>query len=220
MNYILYPLFPQKDYTELKYSLRSVEMFVKKPYEIIIVGSHIPEWLTGVTQIEFPDVPGQKQLSIRRKILAGLQYAKKPVFFMNDDHFLLRETDIKKYPYYYYGTMFKIRESGSKPLIDRLKELKKPDKHFDIHTPIIYNEDFGQVISNFPDACILKSAYCNYLEIEGEPITDFKVMKDMSLDIFEKLIKDRPCFSTGPSGVKSALLYLKKKFPNPSKFEL
>lgn len=66
---IVYPLQHQNDYTELRYSLRSLEKYFTGSYEVVVVGDKIPDWLTGVTQIVIPDITGRKQLTIKKKNL-------------------------------------------------------------------------------------------------------------------------------------------------------
>lgn len=215
---VVYPLTVQLDYTELKFSLRSLEKYLPQPFEVVIVGTELPEWINNITQIELPDVRGRKQLSIKKKILAALEYAEE-ILFMNDDIYLL-QPGIENIPYYYSGDLSIIRESGTKPLQKKLEQLGKPQKHFDIHVPIIYKQDFKQVIRELPEDTIIKSAYCNYLEIEGEEMPDCKIQKVMAAKVIKELIKDRVCFSTGPQGLKSSLPVLNELYPHKSQYEI
>lgn len=214
MIHITYPLAAQKDYTELLYSLRSVEKHITPPYEIILIGSVLPDWITNVTWIQLGDIPGKKQLSIRRKILAALEYADE-ILFMNDDVYLLREA--AWFPYYYHGTLKTYSESGSKSLMKQLQAMGKPIKHFDGHYPLLYDKRFKEVSWHFSEDVIIKSMYCNYMNIEGWEVPDNKIIKQK--DILE-FIKGKPAFSTGTYSLKSALPLLGKLFPNKSKFEL
>lgn len=213
---IAYPLTSQNDYSELKYSLRSVEKFIPQPYEVLIIGDVLPEWLTGVTHITLPDVPGKKQLSIRRKILAALEYAEEVIFF-NDDYFLLRQWDAV--PYYWCDMLKRCNETGARPLEKKLTELNKPQKWFDIHYPIIYKQNFKEASQHFPQECIIKSMYANYFEIEGELMPDCKIHSKPTKEQFFNFVKDKPCVSTGVSSVNSVLPFLQILFPNKSNFE-
>lgn len=215
---IMYPLAVQNDYIELKYSLRSVERFIKNP-KVLIAGEQIPGWLINVTQLQVKDHPGRKQLSIRKKILAALEYSKE-VFFMNDDFFLLQPTDPKKYPFYYTKTLNQVGEAGAKPLKKKLEELGKEIKHFDCHYPIVYKREKFKELEVFPADCIIKSMYCNFNDIEGIEIKDCKIHnKAKPRQIFE-FIKDLPNCSTAANGVNSVIPVLEKLFPNKSKFEI
>ncbi len=210
---IMCPITNQIDYTELKYSLRSVEKYLPG-YEIIIVGEYLPEWITNITHIELSDIPGQAVFSVRRKILAALEYAEE-IFFMNDDFILLQK--VENYPYYSSGLLDKKGESGARPLTAQLQSLKKPTRYFG-HYPAIYRQDFKEIISHFTKDCITKSAYCNFIEVEPLEIRDCKILHPMKQ--VKDFIKDLPCFSTGIRSLNSCLPILQELFPEPSKYEL
>ncbi len=212
---IVYPLTTQIDHTELKYSLRSIEKYLKPPFEVVIVGDILPDWINNVTQIHLPDVKGRKQLSIRRKILAALEYAEE-ILFLNDDVFLLQPSN--KFPYYWHGMLKNYTESGSKPLLKQLEALGKPVKHFDGHYPLIYKQEFKEL--NFTDDCIIKSAYCNFYDIEGTFVIDCKLQTAKKHEEIREFIKDKPCFSTGQYSLPSALPILQELFNEPSKYEI
>lgn len=213
---VVYPLTVQKDYTELKYSLRSIEKYLKKSIKVLIVGNHLPEWVTNVTQIEIPDVPGKKQLSIRIKILAALEFAKE-ILFMNDDVYLLHPGC---FPYYFHGSLKNYSEAGSRQLLIQLEVMNKPSNHFDGHYPLFYRQDFKEASKHFTGDCIIKSMYCNYLGIQGTFTQDCKLIKDTKPEIIRNFIKDKPCFSTGALSLQSALPILAELYPNKSKFEI
>jgi hypothetical protein len=215
---VMYPLANQLDYIELRFSLRSVEKYISEPIEVVIVSEMLPDWITNITHLRLKDIPGRKQLSIRRKILAGLEYSKE-VFFMNDDIYLLKPTDTKDYPYYFSGDLSKIGEGGARPLMNQLQAQGKPKKHFDIHVPIIYESAKFKALEGFGADCIIKSMYCNYHEIEGIDLPDFKINKKTPVTEIMERIKSEPCFSTGPQGLQSALPVLEKLYLNKSKYE-
>lgn len=207
----------QHDYTELRYSLRSVEKHLPN-MEVAIVGSRLPEWITNITHINLPDIPGRKQLSIRRKILAGLEYSGE-IFFINDDHFLLKQADPKNYPYYYSGYL-PTGETGGKLLMEQLKAQGRPIKHFDMHTPIRYERSKFKELEVFGGDCIIKSMYCNYHEIEGEEMPDLKINKKTDENLIREKLKNVKVFSTGPAGLQSCLPILEELYPTKSRFEL
>ena len=213
---VAYPLTVQKDYTELKYSLRSIEKYLQNPFKVIIIGSHVPGWLTNVSVIEIPDVPGRKQLSIRIKILAALEYARE-ILFMNDDVYLLHPGC---FPYYFHGSLKNYSEPGSKQLLKELELLHKRVNHFDGHYPLFYGQDFKEASKHFSGDCIIKSMYCNYLGIAGIFTPDCKLTKNTSPEMIKQFIKDKPCFSTGALSLQSALPVLNELYPNKSKFEV
>lgn len=212
---ICYPLTAQLDYTELKYSLRSIEKYLTPPFEVVIVGNVVPEWINHITQIHLPDVHNKKQLSIKRKILAALEYTEE-ILFLNDDIFFLKP--IANFPYYYHGYLKHYPEAGSKQLLKQLETINKPALHFDGHMPIVYKQDFKEL--NFSDECIIKSQYCNYFEIPGKFTADCKLLKNTKPEDIRNFIADKDCFSTGVYSIASALPILEELFPEPSKFEI
>lgn len=214
---VAYPLTVQSDYTELKYSLRSIERYLPG-LEVVIIGSYLPNWITNVTWIRLGDVPGRKQLSIRRKIMAALEYGPD-VFFMNDDIYLLKETDPTSYPYYRSGNLIKQAESGAKPLMKELEAIGKETKHFDNHYPIRYEKDKFSGLEMFPAECIIKSMYCNFNDIEGKEIVDCKILNKTTEEAVQVMANHLPAISTGPSGVKYVLPVLNKIFSQKSNFE-
>jgi hypothetical protein len=221
---ILYPLAVQLDYTELRFSLRSIEKYLKPPFEVVIVGQVLPAWINNVTQISLKDLPGRKQLNIRRKILAGLEYSEE-LFFMNDDIYLLNDTDPKSYPYYYSGTLNTIGETGARPLMNQLQAQNKPILHYDTHTPLLYEKEKFKALEIFTADCIIKSAYCNFHKIKGKEYPDLKINRKMEPNLLKDIIKTAqdyaaPCFSTGPQGLQSALPVLEELYPTKSKYEL
>lgn len=215
---LMYPLQSQNDYTELRYSLRSLEKHLPKS-EVIIVGDTIPEWITGVTQIHVKDIPGRKQLTIRKKILSALEYSKE-IFFLNDDYFFLQDIDPGNFPYYYFGNIRESGESGARPLREQLATKGKNIKHFDIHCPIIYERDKFRALEVFTSDCLIKSMYSNFHDIEGVPMPDTKINSQHSTHGIKERIKNKIVFSTGPGGLKFALPVLQEFFPHKSRFEL
>lgn len=214
---VVYPLTVQNDYTELRYSLRSIEKHLEPPFEVVIVGELIPTWINNVTVIDLPDLRGQNLYSVRRKVIAAMRYADE-VFYMNDDIYLLEPAD-SGFPYYSSGLLEKKAEAGAKPLVAQLQALNKPTKYFG-HYPCIYRSDFTDIVNRFTNDCITKSAYCNFIEVETVEISDCKLLTSKKLGYIKEFIKDKPCFSTGIYSIKEALPVLQELFPYKSKFEI
>lgn len=215
---VCYPLTVQLDYTELRYSLRSIEKYLPSGFDVVIVGDHMPEWINNVTQLGVSDIKRQPNLSVRRKVVAALERYSEFLFF-NDDIFLLQETGFH-FPYYSSGTLKnKGGESGSRPLMLQLESLGKDIKYFG-HYPAFYKKDFTGILENFPAECLTKSAYCNYKEVMSIEATDCKIITPKKPDQVREFIKDRPCFSTGVHSLELAVPVLEELFPYPSKFEI
>ena len=189
---IAYPLKSQSDYSELRYSLRSIERFYRGN-EVVIIGSKLPDWIDNVTWIRVEDIPNRKQLTIKYKILAALEYTDE-IYLMNDDVFLLEPPTFK---YYYHGDLASVGESGARPLLKQLQSFGKTTKNFDGHYNLVYRKDFKNVMEHFAHDVIVKSAYCNYLGIEGELIPDNKIISKKT-DV-KAFMQDRNSISTGVS---------------------
>lgn len=217
------PLKKQSNYDELKFALRSVERHVKA--DVIIIGEQLPRWIDNVTWIKLGDLDGRKQLSVKRKILAALEYSEE-ILFSNDDIYFLKKT---KVPYYWNGDLKGYSYTGSKELQADLKRMGKPTKSFELHTPLIFKQDFKEVIKKFSVDTLIRSAYCNYLEIEGERFTgkidgqsafDCKFVKAPKPVDVTKAIESMDFISTGVYSVHAVLPFLQQLFPTPSKFEI
>lgn len=216
---IVYPLTNQNDYIELLFSLRSVEKLLKLPYEIVIVGNIMPDWITNVTQIFLPNSPDNKLISVRRKILAALEYLKEDIFFMNDDFILLRPTDSQTFPYYSSGRMDRMAETGAASSVKQLRARGRPTRYFG-HFPCIIRQDFPNVMRGFSDNVINKSVYCNMIDISCVEVADCKLNDATTSAGVKAFIKDRVCFSTGVYSIGKAIPVLSEIFPEPSKFEI
>src|SRR6188768_41768 len=212
---IVYPLKSQSDYSELKYSLRSIERFYRGN-EVVIIGSKLPDWIDNVTWIMVEDIPNRKQLTIKYKILAALEYTDE-IYFMNDDVYLLEPPTFK---YYYHGDLASVGESGARPLLKQLQSFGKPTKNFDGHHSLVYKRGmFKKALDSFAHDVIVKSAYCNYWDIEGELVPDNKLLRQKTEQEIITFIEGKESFSTGVNSIKLALPFLQRFFPQKSKYE-
>jgi hypothetical protein len=98
--------------------------------------------------------------------------------------------------------------------------------HFDVHTPIVYNKRYFPYIMCGYDwttayGYAIKSLYANNLEVKGEPITDCKINKPISLFELEIIANTRPVFSVGDYGLTDTLkTFLQDLFPFKCYYEL
>lgn len=214
---IAYPLKSQKDYSELLFSLRSVEKHITVPYEILIIGDELPEWITNVTWINIPEIKSSKHLSVKRKIIAALSHSDQ-IFYMNDDIFLLRPADMS-FPYYFNGDLKSNTYTGSKQLQLDLKAMGKPTKSFELHYPMVFHRGFVSIIQNFHPDTMVRSAYCNWLGIEGEPLQDCKFINPPKPHQLESKLS-LPSISSGAHSFPGLLPVLRGMFPGKSKFEI
>lgn len=211
------------DNIELLYSLRSLEKHVT--FDKVWIVGELPRWVKNVNHIPFPDDPKRcSDYNIMNKITVATMIGalSEDFLFMNDDHFFLQPMDASKMPYYYCDTLQTfITHRGLDTYGRRVKNTLKlllsknlPTKYFDIHYPIIYNKSlFLNTVTNqdWTDPFIIKSLYCNSLNIEGEFAKDNK-------------LNDPPrtamkVFSTMPRIKGSILQFLRANFPTKSRFE-
>jgi hypothetical protein len=220
---IVYPLIKQSRHNDLEllYSLRSVEKHLKGITGVAIVGIYLPNWINpdSVTLINFKDGP-HKQKNIRGKISKALEYYPE-ILFANDEHFILQDAEAENYPYYYSGELTGVAEKGARPLTKQLQALDRQIKHFDVHCPIIYKNDFTDVLGHFSDDCIIKSAYANYNKVEGVETKDLKINTNIRHEGLKREIVNRPFFSVGDYGINPHMKQLwNELYPNPSKYEI
>ena len=211
---------------ELKYALRSIEKNIKGVKNIIIVGER-PSFLSDeVIHLPLNDC-GRKQLSIKRKIEAAINDNRCTDTFLttNDDIFQLKKQRIDTYPYYYSGELTTVREKGARQTENRLKQLGKGIRQFDIHFPILYTkEGFKEAMSAFDwpnDDHLIKSSYANYHSVKGTEIKDLKISSHLNYHRIKQEIEGRPCFSIGDYCDWPELLkVLNELYPKKSIYEL
>lgn len=210
---------------ELRMSLRSIEHYLSNYSDVWIIGEK-PDWLQNVNHIPCIDhMERPSDYNIMRKVTKACEEPKvsESFVFFNDDHFLLDHFNAERFPNYYFGTLQdQIKKRGldayGKRMNNSLQHLLKnslPTKHFDIHTPIVYNKElFLKNVTaldwNIPQGYVIKSLYANALQVEGEEIPDNKLNKP---PISGKI------FSTYPHMRAAVTRFLMEQFPKPSKYE-
>lgn len=222
--------------TEIKYSIRSVEMYLKNYNNIYIIGDK-PNFLNDtIIHIPYTDIYGNKARNIMAKILraANDKRITKNFILFNDDYFLLKDTDAPSYPYYYKNNLKTALERNLynyeflkhiEYTIAALNEYKYPLQNFDSHYPIVYNKSLLKKVINkynweLPHGLIMKSIYCNSLNIPGEYKEDCKINHPHVFDNWPNITKYLDMFSIGDRCInKSMEQYLNSIYPNKSKYE-
>jgi hypothetical protein len=194
------------DDIELRYALRAIQKHLQDYRRVYIVGE-LPSFIHNVVHIPYPDGKW-KQRNIYRKILRACQEESlsDEFMFFNDDHFLTENVSAMMFPYYITGTIEseikRCRGDYRAALINTLSALKDLSTwNFDCHFPVRYNKDQFQNIMSFydwsvPQGYVIKSLYCNSLNIKPVPILDCKIQDTISQADMDALVSSRPCFST------------------------
>lgn len=209
---------------EIKMSLRSVEKNMTNYRNVYVVGE-CPEFLQNVVHIQCPDRGQVSDFNIMAKITEACETKtiSEDFLFLNDDHFILKPFQADKFPFYHSGDLSEyISKRGNdeygrraQNTYNHLKNQGLPTKHFDIHTPILYNkEKFLNLVSALDwnqKTYIIKSLYANSLKIEGEQIEDHKYNNPPT--------KDVGVYSTYPNLRASVTRFLTEQFPKSSKYE-
>jgi hypothetical protein len=217
---------------ELRYCLRSIEKHLEGFNKIILVGER-PEWIQNVHHIQFHENKSnhKRAENIHGKIQRALKFISGDFLFFNDDHFLLKDIDADLFPYYHRGV---VRTEGimvtNQPQYIQTTNTQilfnKPVIDFDVHCPIIYNKQrFGRIFDHlvWPDyGFLIKSTYCNKLNIEGISCTDLKFKGAMERYHILDCIAGREWFSVGDRTLQGGdmLKVLEELYPNKSYFEL
>lgn len=225
---------------ELRYALRSIEKHCKNYKDIYIIGNY-PDFINNkIKYIPYFAPYTFRTDDIKNKILVACNTKEisDNFLFTNDDIFLLENIDAVNYPYYFDKKISEVInrrkfDSYRISLEDTQKILIKNNlntKHFDIHFPIIYNKQkFKDIIYQYDwtqqYGYIIKSLYCNNLNIEGKLYSDNKIKNRsngsliMTENELNKFLLGKDVFSTNDDINETIRRKLKELYPNKSKYE-
>lgn len=224
---------------ELKYSLRSAEMFVQNYNRLVIVG-HAPNFVDKQKIIHIPaeDTHANKAVNIMRKVKLACENKElsENIMLMNDDYFVVKNISADSYPYTWKNTLEEALKRNPtysqyyNHINETFKLLKNENKtafNYDMHCPIIYNrQKLLEVVNayewdNLRFGYILRSLYCNTLGVEGEFKPDVKLNHTRRLKDMLNIISQTDCFSIGDRAINNQLgKLLNLLYPNYSKYEL
>lgn len=205
---------------ELKYCLRSIEMFIDNP-EVIIIGdkTHFK-----TKYISFRDSFGVQFKE--RNIFQKLLLVKEDFLFFNDDFFLLEPFNNE---YHYTGTILQQKESypvtnDFRKILQNTYNLYGDIQNYFRHGPIYVERDKLEQLTkldwNLLWGYCTKSIYCHVNNIQGVEYPDLKIRKPMQTAQIVNVIKGRKYFSTGDHAVNQAMLKVfETLYPNKSRFE-
>lgn len=209
---------------ELRFCLRSIEKNLAGLRNVWIIGT-LPEWVDNVNHIPAKDPFDVSDRNIMHKLTIACNEPgiSEEWIMANDDHFLLAPFEASTFPYYYHQNLdVYLKQRGidayGKRALATMKHLQDqnlPIKHFDIHTPILYNKElFLKFVSSLnweKQSYIIKSLYANSLKIEGTEEKDHKLTAPPNGNV--------KVFSTYPHMKAAVTRFLTEQFPKPSKYE-
>lgn len=194
---------------ELRYSLRSVAMHGRNVTKITLLG-HKPGWVKNVHHIPLPDPYTLRADNSWFKMKHICSGRVEPYVLMNDDFFLLRETDFEALPSYCYGTIedlalsYKRKSDYVTAMLASERVLKNnglPVKNYALHLPMLVEPQKAQPVfnkfSNQPGVSF-RLVYGNIARRQPETeIPDVKICDWVSREHADNYIKDLPAFSIG-----------------------
>lgn len=219
---------------ELRYSIRSVEMYLKDIRNIYVIGKKPSFFNDKVIEIPHVDIFQNKARNIMTKIHRACRDERISDEFMvfNDDYFCLKPFSAKDYPFYYKcGLTHTVTinpgeyKRHAKETLDLLVFRGLNTLNFDSHYPILYNkEKFKEIVEScnweIPFGYIAKSLYCNSLGIEGIYRMDCKISGAYQTKGLIELNKNREIFSIADKSLNSYMKqYILGLYPNKSSFE-
>jgi hypothetical protein len=234
---IIYPLgnASQWNDNELRYSLRSLELYGVNVGNVYIVGKRMPEFIQNATFIK----EQSKCMNYHSRIseayyLACLSGISDDFIIMNDDFFLTEKTDfttfknkVRDYDLrqhtarygtgYHYGRQIK-----------RTAEYLSTYLHFDNHYPMKFNrlkfieifEQHKEKLINI-ESVLIRSLYGNIVNEQTEVLADLKINRKFDKQTILNLISNRFCFSVGDGGLTQIMKeVLKELYPIKSKYDI
>jgi hypothetical protein len=226
---LLYPLSNESGWNnnEIRYSLRSMEKHISGIDRLFIVGEK-PDFLTDFIHIEMSDPNDCREMNIMEKIRAAcVNGISQKFLFCNDDHFILKDYEATKFPYYSDGTLSQAVHKHTKDnykntirnTINVLKDWDLPANHFDLHCPIVYDrEKFVEIVDSYVwkgrPTYVIKSLYCNSLNIAPVPCKDNKYMMKGKINL------QHPFLSLASNVDRNTRRELERLFSKKSRWEI
>jgi len=206
---------------ELKYCLRSIEMFIEEP-EVIIIGDKTAFKTKHIPFKDNPEIQWKE-----RNVFQKLLLMDDDFLFFNDDFFLLKPFEPT---YHFSGTIQQQKESY--PITNDFRKILQNTIHiygdipnFFRHGPIFIEREKLEPLTkldwDLPWGYCTKSIYCHLNNIKGEDYPDLKVRVPLQTTQIVNLINGRPYFSTGDNAINQAMMnVLETLYPNKSRFEI
>lgn len=230
---IVYTLGPGSHWqdNELRFSLRSVERYVKNYRDIWVVGTH-PKFAKNISFLMCTDQFTNPSKSIMNKLMmvCSNEAISDPFFYIHDDHFITHSIDPLEFPNYYRGELTAIRNETDymqtvMNTINALQGLGMRTLDFDTHTPILFSKiKLMQVINmvdwNVAHGYCIKSLYGNATRVEPTFAPDGKFARHKSREQLELWFDRHAVVSIDDGALDHELKrFLAAYYPNKSKYE-
>lgn len=215
---------------ELRYSLRTVEAHCTDVEKITIVGERVSFLSEDVEFHKITEAEGNKEYRIAMKIYNACKagYITGDFAFMNDDFFFTglydwtknyAKPELKSNGFNHY-------QKAINDTKEYLLSLGCSTYHFDVHTPIIYNaEKFIDLLPHIrksqltSNGMTVKSLYGNIYNLTPTWYEDCKLSTLQTPRDWER-IRQTPVISCSDGCWRNGMrAYLKKTYPNKSKYE-
>lgn len=224
------------DNGELKFSLRSVEMFLSGVDKVFVVGAK-PKWLTNVIHLPFFDHFPCKEKNIMLKLARACGHPDLSTNFLHlhDDHFCIYPQEASEVPFWCGGSL-QNTANAVKPsnhwrdaVLNTHKALSAKGlttNNFDLHYPMIFDKDkYPEIMDSYnwkePRGYVVKSLYANTMKIKGERSPDLKIHERLSYGKLLERLNGRKWFSISNQGLSGEFKkFLLALYPMPSKYEI
>ena len=209
---------PTDNYSELRFSLRSLSRYCNDVDDLYIVGNK-PSWIKNVKHIPVEDryYPWGNHLI---KVLTAFKHTDN-FLLLNDDFYMLAPFSAGKYPYFDRGKICGTGQTNyNKILLKTSEYLQKRGLntlHYGVHCPIRYESDFLSIADimlqklddeiGYSPRCI----YGNMLNKKSVEIKDTKCYDNLKLE-------NNPCGCVS-SGDRCDIGILAEVFNEISKWE-
>lgn len=226
---------------ELRYSLRSVEKYLKNYRNVYLIGNNKPDFLDNVTYYHVDDISKkpQKNVAACLYVASNLEKLSDNFMFFNDDFYLLKNTDASTYPIYHNPSkgndlIVHAKDDNYRRKIEctvsKIWELTgdKPYSYYDLHLPIIFNKkELDRVLrwygfTDDKEGLLVRTMYGNLANIpmNREQSSSRKINIPLELNMLKQINRKAKFFSIGEEGLNDDMKqYLEELYPNKSKYE-
>lgn len=225
---VVYMLRDNTNTDEIRYSLRSVEKYLKNYDKIWVVGK--PNSILNketVNIIDTRDMYFHKQMNAINKILSVCSNpnVSDDFILMNDDFFFLKKcSSIKPYTIGSLDDKFLKQKSGMyRASLQRALKFFNNMDNWEVHYPLVINKkSFKECFYKIPwrtYSMVYRSPYSTFIKSKSLPLnSDFKVFNEEQFNSG----KNRQFLSTSDKIYREPFFqeWLAKKFPKPSKYEV